>query len=77
VSINTHTKEEASGGTHNSSDAALVVQSTSDNKTDSEVNENSLPSIAEAALKLEEPSNSGVTTSNDNDNQIKTDKQKR
>ena len=65
-------KDEAKGETQDLSDAAIVVQSTS-GKTDDdgEVNDN-LPSIAEAALKIEEPFNSA--TANDNDNPAKTAK---
>ena len=75
VSINqTDSKNEARGETQHSGDAALVVQSSSDNTTDGKVNENSQPSTAEAALELEEPSN-GTTSSNDN--QAKAAKQKR
>ena len=76
VSINqTDSKNEARGETQHSGDAALVVQSSSDNTTNGKVNENSQPSIAEAALKLEEPSNGA--TSNNNDNQAKAAEQKR
>jgi len=76
VSINqTDTKDEARGEAQDSGDVALVVQSLSDNTNDGEVNENSLPSIAEAALKFEEPSNGA--TSNNNGNQAKATKQKR
>ena len=58
-------KDEAKGESQELSDTALVVQSTSGNTNDGEVDEDNLPSIAEAALKIDEARTSHHASTND------------